>query len=333
MKLIQNIIIAIFWTIPFQAIAQEYYTLNYKMTCNNIDSNDSMWKGEKENTKYLLRDYESVIELQNDTLVKFGNSDQRSYHIFTVSEFKENNIEVDGDMILIDSMLAYTVTDYANVEELVQPIKDEIERKKQENNQRAFIQKNRVKFETLFFKVDTIEKGGIKSYHLKFQNLSKTALRIDSIKFNKKRFQLNYPENLVSFDQVDSIELIIDSQCLLPRKYKEEILIFVNLDATPIRIEIEFVINDDTYDISGLTDSIIKRIYGDTVSYDKLQLKMAEHNEIQKQTARLFQKIGREHQKIEFNELFFIDTISTKTYIILPNLAKQAEVLDGLRKK
>jgi len=333
MKLIVKIILVTVLIVPLQAIAQEYYTLNYEITCENIDANTSMWKGEKENTKYMLQNYKSVIELKNDTLIKFGSKNRDSYHVFTVSEFEVNQIEIKKGLILVDSMLVFSPTDYSNVEEIVKPIKDKLEEQKIIDNQRSLIQKNKVKFETLYLEIDTIEKGEIESYYLKFENLSKSDLEIDSIIFDNKRFKLTYPEKSIPYGQTESLELLIDSQCLLPMKYNEEIHIYINLDTTSIKVEAEFVVNDDEFDISGLANSIAKRMYGDTLSHDELKMKISEHNEIQKQTSELFKLIEKEHQTIEFDELFFIDTINTKKYIILPNLAKQEEMLNALKSK
>jgi hypothetical protein len=333
MKIIVKLILATFWIIPLQVTAQEYFTFNYEITCENIDSNKLMWKGEKENTKFMLQDYKSVLELKKDTLIKYGSENTESYQVFIEGDFKTNHIEIQNGLILIDSMLTFSPTDYSNVEELVKPIKEELQAQRKINYQRSLIQSDKVKFESLSLKIDTLEKGEIESYYIKFQNLSRTDLKIDTIIFNSKRFKLSFPEKSISYGQTDSLELIIDSQCLLPMKYNEEIHLYMNLDTTSIKLEAEFVVNDDEFDISGLTNSIVKRMYGDTLSHKDLQLKISEHNNIQRQTSELFKLIEKEHETIEFNELFFIDTISTKKYIILPNLAKQEELLNTLKSK
>ena len=119
--MIKYILLAIVLLLPFAGEGQEYFAFNYEVTCESIDLNSSVWRGEKENTKYLLKDYKKVIELEGDIMTEFGDG---TYRIYRTSEFDENHVEVREDVVLIESMLVFTPTAYSNIKELVKPIKD-----------------------------------------------------------------------------------------------------------------------------------------------------------------------------------------------------------------
>ncbi len=327
------ITIFIFGLLPTLSWSQTYYTFSLDKSAAKIRSSDDLWRGEQENLIFSLHSYESVLELRKDSIIQFSFAGDNNYKIFEVEDFEEQRIRLSEKSIIFDEKIVFDLCDYDTVREKIHPIQNKLKRDNRINRIRKNLQENRIKFNSLNYWLDSLNQGEDLSISIRFQNVSDEKIKFDSVVFNSKHLSIKYPTKSILQNQQDSLLLSIDSDCLLPMQYEEQILIYHNLDSVAIKIEVRFYVNSDDPKYSNLGKLIRSRILGDTVDLKQLEADISNYNTNEQQASAFLEKMGMDYEISSFTEMFFIDTLNENRFIILPNNAKHMELSNRLKKE